>query len=209
MGDVFADLGCGTGAYSASFANYHPKKMILVDIDADNIAKCKQALAEATTEKEFIIAPLETLTLADASIDCIFMIEVLDHVHDVARCFEQAYRFLKPGGRLYIAVPNRLFPIETHPVKWRGKLHMPYYYPHLPWFPKLHSRMATARVFSTTDITTFAAKAGFLKPNIDYIMPPFEHRKSNLLRSISRVLERSPLRCFGVSTCAVMLKPAL
>ncbi len=207
-GDIFADLGCGTGAYSAAIIAHQPKKIILVDIDEHNIQTCKDTLASVPTrtEKVFIVSPLETLAIEEETIDCIFIIEVLDHVHDVAMCLSRAYSFLKPGGKIYIAVPNRLFPFETHPVKWRKKLYLPYLFPFLPWFPPLHANMATARLFSAATIKSLAKNAGFQKPAITYIMPPFEHRKSNMLRFISRILERSPFRCFGVSMCAVMIK---
>ena len=208
QGEVFADLGCGVGAYSAALLAKHPRKMILADIEAHNIEAAQTALAGASLEKQFITSPLETLELPENSIDCIFMIEVLDHVRDVARCFAQAQRFLKPGGRLYIAVPNQRFPLETHPVKWRKRFYMPYYFPFLPWFPTLHEKMATARVFSNTQLRQLAADAGLGAPAIDYIMPPMEHRGPALLRQLMSGLEATPLICFCVSTCAVMVKPA-
>jgi len=205
-GDVFADLGCGIGSYSAALLAQQPKKIILADIETSNIEKARTLLQVASLEKEFFASPLETLQLPEASIDCVFMIEVLDHVNDVARCFEQAYRFLKPGGRCYIAVPNALFPLETHPIKWRGKLCMPYYFPFLPWVRAWHGRMATARIFSRSELKKLAQNAGFSDLRIDYMMPPLEHRGAKILQKLMRALEATPVKYFGVSTCMAMVK---
>ena len=39
------------------------------------------------------------------------------------RCRARSVRVLKPGGRLVVFVPNRLWLFETHGVYWRGVYH--------------------------------------------------------------------------------------
>jgi 2-polyprenyl-3-methyl-5-hydroxy-6-metoxy-1,4-benzoquinol methylase len=55
-------------------------------------------------------APIEQAELPDASFDSIVALMVLEHVMEPLVAFEQCFRALKPGGVLYVEVPNsRLF----------------------------------------------------------------------------------------------------
>jgi SAM-dependent methyltransferase len=33
-------------------------------------------------------------------------------------CVQEMARVIKPGGRLFMSVPNRLYPVEIHSRKW-------------------------------------------------------------------------------------------
>ncbi|MBN2752690.1 MAG: hypothetical protein JXQ84_08270 [Rhodospirillaceae bacterium] len=64
---------------------------------------------------------------------------------------------------------------------------------------------ATAHVFTVRTLVQMVQNAGFMDIQAEYLMPPFEHYPR--LRSIAEWLEGTPLRRFGVSICATMVKP--
>lgn len=56
----------------------------------------------------------ERLPFGDNSFDLVISLAVLEHVADVERVVEEAFRVLKPGGYAYFEVPNNLCPFEGH-----------------------------------------------------------------------------------------------
>jgi len=62
-----------------------------------------------------LLADIEKLPFADASVDGIICTHVLEHVADARACFEEIARVIKPGGMVYIAVPF-LFPNHPDPL---------------------------------------------------------------------------------------------
>ncbi len=56
----------------------------------------------------------EQLPFADGTFDMVVSIAVLEHVRDPFRCAAELYRVLKPGGRLFVAVPF-LQPFHGYP----------------------------------------------------------------------------------------------
>ena len=67
----------------------------------------------------------ENLKLADASLDAVFFGGVLHHIPLLDKVYAEAFRVLKPGGKLVAIEPNRLDVFER--IEWaladlRGKL---------------------------------------------------------------------------------------
>ncbi|MBV8056266.1 MAG: class I SAM-dependent methyltransferase [Deltaproteobacteria bacterium] len=204
--DAFADVGCGRGGYSVELAR-RCERISLVDIQPANLEAARQALALVpSASPDFHCQPAEKLSLPSQHYDAVFLIEVLDHVRDVAACLAEALRILKPRGRCYLSVPNRLFPFETHPVKVGQLLVTPYLFPFLPWLPFFHRRIATARVFTAAEIKLRAAQVGFRSVKLSYVMPPFERTGFTSMRRLAQLCGNSPLRVFGVSITAVLTK---
>jgi len=54
------------------------------------------------------------LPLEDNSFDGAISVSVLEHADDPGMYLSEIIRVLKPGGTLYLAFPNRLWPKETH-----------------------------------------------------------------------------------------------
>lgn len=175
-GKQFADIGCGTGSYCARLARLCSKRLICVDILRGNVLQARSAVGSDLPGVEYCVSAAESLPLAGNTFDAAFYIEALDHVDDVAQVLREAYRILAPGGRCYVTVPNRLYPLETHPVRAFGRLWTPLVFPFLPWLVRAHRRMATARVFRVAELKALAARAGFSETRVSYVMPPLETR---------------------------------
>ena len=203
VGERFVDIGGGKGSYAVELLNFC-QHLSLVDVDPDAIGRARELL-QGAPKVDFVVARAENTGLPADTYDAAFLIEVLDHVDDPAAVLRETFRLLKPGGRLYVAVPNKAFPMETHPIRFGKAFFLPHWAPFLPWFGWLHRRIATARVFTARALAKMARDAGFTDIQAEYLMPPFERHPR--LQKASERLGRTPLRRFGVSICATMLKP--
>ncbi len=91
---------------------------------------CSKAVLEANQldVSRIIDACGENLPFADASFDVVYSNNVLEHTTSPEEVLSEALRVLKPGGTLYIEVPNYLACYEGHymipqpPILWRGLL---------------------------------------------------------------------------------------
>ena len=93
------DLGCGTGAFLNVMKN---KGWQVTGIEPDENAR---RLAN-TLYGLNIVEPTALNNLQDASFDAITLWHVLEHVHQLHDYVEHLKRLLKPGGKIFIAVPN-------------------------------------------------------------------------------------------------------
>lgn len=61
-----------------------------------------------------VLAAGESLPFSDATFDGVLSLAVLEHVRDPFRCAEEVARVVKPGGKIYVAVPF-LQPYHGYP----------------------------------------------------------------------------------------------
>jgi len=93
------DIGAGTGA----FVHYMQQS----GWEAAGLEPDEQARAIAASRHQVDIKPIEALaTEPGHSYDAITLWHVLEHVHDLHNYLERLKNLLKPGGRIFIAVPN-------------------------------------------------------------------------------------------------------
>ncbi len=205
QGKAILDVGCGTGSYALALRE-RCERLVLLDILPSNLREASRRLTEHGYSSRIACSSAEELPVPSETFDVVLFIEVLDHVRDVRAALAEAHRVLRPGGACYLTVPNRLYPLETHPVRIGGRLLHPTYFPFLPWIPPLHRRTATARVFTAGGLQKLARSAGFSNAAIGYMMPPLEYRGTPFRRRLMSWLEDSPARIFGVSLAARLVR---
>jgi SAM-dependent methyltransferase len=100
-----ADLGCGTGALAAELAA-QVRRVIAVDQSAAMLATARKVLA-AHRNVELHEAPLEALPIPDRSCDAAIASLVLAYLDHPAPALAEAFRVLRPGGRLVVVEAAR------------------------------------------------------------------------------------------------------
>lgn len=66
------------------------------------------------TKVDFIHGYGENLPFIDSLFDIIVCNSVIEHVADFSKVISEMMRVLKPGGFIYLSIPNYLFPYESH-----------------------------------------------------------------------------------------------
>lgn len=105
-GDIVLDLGSGAGidAILASRKVGEKGKVIGVDMTEEMINKAKEnAKKQGVSNVEFLLGEIENLPLKDNSVDTILTNCVINLTPDKIKTFKEAYRVLKPGGKIYLS----------------------------------------------------------------------------------------------------------
>ncbi len=203
------DCGCGTGEYVEAFrrlgADAHG-----IEYDAAKVAQFRARNPDAAG---VVVGDIERMGFPAASFDLAVLNEVLEHVPDQDAALREIRRVLKPGGRLIVFAPNRLYPFETHGAYFRGH----YRFGNIPlinWLPDpLRDRLAPhVRAYTRGGIRRLFRDLPVKLVHHRVIYPGFDNVSARH-RLIGRVLrrglytaEKSPLHTFGLSHFLVVRK---
>jgi ubiquinone/menaquinone biosynthesis C-methylase UbiE/biotin operon repressor len=99
---VIADLGAGEGTFSQLLAR-RSKKVIAVD-SSEKMVEYGRELARKHGVKnlEYRKGDLEEVPIRDATVDLAFFSQALHHAQHPDRAVAEAWRILKPGGRIVV-----------------------------------------------------------------------------------------------------------
>jgi len=192
------DAGCGVGMYMRAFRQVTPY-VFGVEIEG---GRAREALVHGGV----VQSPAEALPFADASFDLVLSHEVIEHVADDRAALAEMARALKPGGRLVLFCPNRLYPFETHGHYWRGRYHFGNT-PLINYLPdRLRDRLAPhVRAYTAHDLRILFGDLPMHILQITQIYPGYDNvvarrpALGELLRRVTYGLEQTPLRAFGLS----------
>jgi ubiquinone/menaquinone biosynthesis C-methylase UbiE/DNA-binding transcriptional ArsR family regulator len=99
---VIADLGAGEGAFSLLLAQ-RAIRVIAVDNSARMIEVGReQAQRQGVKNLEYRLGDMEEVPVEDAAVDLVFFSQSLHHALHPERAVEEAWRILKPGGRIAV-----------------------------------------------------------------------------------------------------------
>jgi 2-polyprenyl-3-methyl-5-hydroxy-6-metoxy-1,4-benzoquinol methylase len=95
------DVGCGEGILLEKLAARYPgKRLAGVDLSEENVSICKGMGLDV------MLSDASDLKVPSSSFDACVMMSVLEHVVDPRAALREAWRVLKPAGRLLVLLPN-------------------------------------------------------------------------------------------------------
>jgi len=191
--------GCGVGMYVEKLT---PLAGVVIGLEYD-FDRCVEAHTRAL---HITTAAGENLPFPGDSFDLILSHEVIEHVRDDRVAIEEMVRTLKPGGRIVLFCPNRGYPYETHGIYWRGR----YRFGNIPlvnWLPRAwRNRLAPhVRVYTSREVQRLFTGLPVRVVERDIIFGAYDNiiarfgEVGKILRALLQILERTPLRVFGLS----------
>jgi len=198
------DVGCGIGMYTGALLRVTPA-VFGVEIEFE------RARAARTRATGIVQAPGERLPFPASTFDLVLSHEVLEHVADDRACLAEMVRVTRPGGRVVIFVPNRLYPFETHGIYWRGRYHFGNV-PLVNWLPdRLRRRLAPhVRAYTAAGLQRLVRGLPVHIIHHTQIFPGYDNIVARagglgrLVRAASHTFERTPLCIFGLSHLLVL-----
>ena len=191
--------GCGVGMYVEHLSPFGGT-VIGLEYDFERAAEARKS------SSHIINAAGEFVPLPTSTFDLILSHEVLEHVQDDRAAICEIVRALKPGGRAVIFVPNRGYPFETHGIYWKGKYSFgnKLFVNYLP--RALRDKLAPhVRVYSKRDLQKLfdglpvkLVERTVIFGAYDNVIARFGS-PGKILRGALQLLERTPLKVFGLS----------
>jgi ubiquinone/menaquinone biosynthesis C-methylase UbiE len=103
------DIGCQRGGYCFHL-NHVGLDVVGIDISMGYLKMAKDKVPDA----RFAQANAQFLPFKDRSFDTIILSEILEHVIDEKQVISEVKRVLKPGGVVFVTVPNYIDETEEH-----------------------------------------------------------------------------------------------
>lgn len=199
------DIGCGLGAYVNRFSNFTTRAY---GMDIDH-SRC--AIGASQGVHGLTVGVGEALPFADNVFDGILLNEVLEHVTNDRVTLRESLRVTRPGGRIVIFVPNRLYPMETHGI-YVGKRYVFGNIPLVNYLPDpMRNRLVPhARAYTRGGLERITRGLPARWVDWTVIYPGFDNiiaRTAALgqaLRKVMYTLEHTELRRFGLSHLLVL-----
>lgn len=109
------DAGSGLGQYSWQMARKNPNwKITAIDIKEEEIASCKAFFTRQNKNNVVFLTDDLTRFIEPEAFDLILSVDVMEHIENDERVFENFFSSLKPGGMLLLSTPSDQGGSDVH-----------------------------------------------------------------------------------------------
>jgi 2-polyprenyl-3-methyl-5-hydroxy-6-metoxy-1,4-benzoquinol methylase len=120
-GGALLDVGCNWGRWTiaATRAGWRPTG---IDLAKKSVGAARRVAEQLGVEAEYVVADARELPFDDGSFAAVFSYSVLQHLakEDVPRVVSEIGRVLRPGGIVWIEMPNARGPLNLVRQARRG-----------------------------------------------------------------------------------------
>lgn len=103
-GKTVLDNCCGAGGKAVYLSQLGAKKVIGVDIGEEFIVQARDFAKKTNTDNcEFLVGDAHSLPFPDDTFDLVFSFDAFEHVSNPKRMLDEAFRVLKPGGKMFMS----------------------------------------------------------------------------------------------------------
>jgi tocopherol O-methyltransferase len=179
-GHRVCDLGCGYGASALLFAREYEAAVVGLTISRKQYEIARDAAA-ATPQVEFLLRDVLENRLTAESFDSIVAIESSEHIQNKAALFSEAFRLLRPGGRLAITA----WLSSDQPRTWESKYLL----------EPICAEGRLPSLLTAEEYRALVAKAGFINIQFDDLTRQVQRTwRICALRMVGKVMSKSNLR---------------
>jgi ubiquinone/menaquinone biosynthesis C-methylase UbiE len=100
-GDSVLDIGCGTGVYARVLGQGRACEVFLADLSLKMLLQAQKKLLSNLMQ-----ADAEQMPFPNDFFDAIISIAMLEHVVEPDSILDEMLRVIKPGGYVFLAIPN-------------------------------------------------------------------------------------------------------
>jgi len=164
--------------------SHYAKLCIGIDVAKENLCEANKRKME-TENIELIQMSAENLAFKENTFNAVIMIEVLEHIPKDEKAIGEISRVLKPGGKLIVTAPNKLFPFETHGFRIGSRVYgtKGLGFPFLTYLPeRLRRCVANARVYTPWHFKKLLIRNGFSIITIKFLGPSLDTLKIKIPR---------------------------
>lgn len=113
---VILDAGSGFGQYTYRMAKYFPKSLIkAVDVKDEQVLDCNQFFLKLNLNSRVIFEKADlTKFIEKDQFDLILSVDVMEHIEEDVKVFENFYHSLKEKGMLLVSTPSDQGGSDVH-----------------------------------------------------------------------------------------------
>ena len=177
-GKKVLEIGCGTGLFTEKLSRAGAE-ITAVDLSEHLLEKARaRNLPRCSIEQ----ADAHQLPYADNSFDVVCGSSILHHL-DMEKALSEAYRVLRPGGKIAFAEPNMLNP-QIFVQK------------NIPWVKRMLGDSPDERALTRRGTQRLLRRLGYRELNVfphDFLHPSTPRRLISVIRTIGQTLESVPM----------------